>query len=596
MKKPLLSLFVLSAAMAAGPVAAADPACPACFQQRYVYFSANFDYIEYVDALKALIPRAKAAGYNGIALNSGGSGSFIALTQPSKPSVESRYREIAALAAQYDMEIIPVGANPSVAATMDPTLVEAFPVQGQTFTAANASAAVAPVEILTNAGFEIATSPTQVQDWLLLDASAIAWDGTVGHSGTASIRFSPASSNNMARLYRPLDNLKPYTAYRLSFWIKTNNYNGNLRVQIYDGAGKQPLFFNVSSGLGWGVDAVTGNKNAQPNNLATTQEWQPYNLDFNTLGNTSIRLYLGTWANSSLNGNAWADDFSLKEVGLARTVRRSSLPITVTSENGATTYTEGADYQVATERLLIPNGASRIHAGDKLKVSWWQSSSGVESNYGAPASICSTAYYDKQKSVAQKVDDVFHAGKFFIYFDEWRAANWDPACGSLTAAQYFGQAMTSTVSALRTVQPAYQFFTWNDMFDPYHNAKSAYWMVKGSLVGSGSFLPLDTTVMNWNMQGDTPALAIANATNSLTYFSTLGVKQVMAMYYDDTSLANINNWLTSLNQAESAGATGINGVMYTTWAGNAGYANLEAVAQRIKNLAPSRWPTTDVIH
>lgn len=570
--------------MPAVEMAAAIEPCTNCFEKRYVYFSANFDYVEYYDKLKELIPRAKAAGYNGIAIASGGSGSFIGITQSSKPIVEARYRDVVALAAQVGIELIPVGGGPETSARMKPELVEAFPVYNQRLVVNQGSAKAPFIEILSNPSFEI----TQEQslnlplDWQLLDNS-VTLDGNSGHLGRNAIRFSNSSAAiPMSRLYRQINGLKPFSAYRLSFWAKTYNYNAPIRFQLYNTERSKILFLNTSNGLGWGT-GVNGIKNSTPNIMASTQDWRSYNIDFNTLENSSIHFYLGTWANGSLDGHAWFDDFSLQEVGLAQTVRRSSLPIIVKSEDKMKIYTEGTDYTVNVEKLSIPPG-SKIQEGDSLMVSWYQSASGMESNWGVPASSCSAAYFDAQKQVAQKIESIFNASKFFIYYDEWRVMNWDPACGDIAAGNYLSNTLKKMVATMRTIKPGYEFITWSDMFDRYHNAVPNYWMVNGSLVNSWDALPPGITVMNWNMQS--PAIA----SNSLKFFSDLGVQQIIAMYYDDTQLSNIEKWLQSLDLAEREGSRNIKGFMYTTWRGNNGYNDLEKVAARIREKAPGRWP------
>lgn len=590
----LRTLVFLIATLSFGLPASAnsEQSCATCFEKRLVYFTANFDYEEYFETLKRLIPRAKAAGFNGIALASGGSGSLTEVAKQNKPLAEARYREIAALAKNNGLEIIPVGAGPDVATSVNPNLIEAFPVNNQPFTVTtDGKARSNSKELLSNSSFEIEApwSPPQPADWYTLDGGA-AWDATVGHSGRHSIRIGKSTAApdqpQSARLYRELTGLRPFTAYQLSFWAKTDQYDGPIRIQIYDSQGNQPVFLNANSGLGWGIDA-NGNRNPAPNELLANQEWKQYNINFNSLGNTKVLFYMGTWSNGTLPGHVWLDDFSLKEQGLVQTVRRDSLPIQVQSTDGKTTYTEGPDYVIGAGFLSIP-AKSKIQLGQRIRVSWYQSTNGVESNWGAPASSCSEEYINAQKLVATKTIDIFSPNSFFAYIDEWRTANWDPKCGGISAGEYIGATFAKTTKALKQISPNLSFMTWNDMFDPHHNALPKYWMVNGDLAEGWRHLPLDTYVVNWNMHPD--ASGPAKAVESLKFFASKGFKQMVALYYDDQSLSNVDRWLNSINLAEASGATNINGLMYTTWIGNGGYVDLERVADKIRQWAGDRWP------
>ncbi len=102
---------------------------------------------------------------------------------------------------------------------------------------------------------------------------------------------------------------------------------------------------------------------------------------------------------------------------------------------------------------------------------------------------------------------------------------------------------------------------------------------------SGSWLGLypNITVMNWN------PLNSATKINSLKFFADLGLKQMIALYYDDPSLASTVQWMESLKTAEQQGVAGVDGFMYSTWYGG-NYDDLERVANLIKTNYPGRWP------
>lgn len=569
------------------PVATTSKTCLNCFEKRYIYYSANmgkglYEADPYYKKLSELIVRAKASGYNGIVLSSGGSGSFTGMVSGSvakyNPYFYKNYEAIIAKAKEHDIEIIPVGGNLSAPVDVDPTLTEALPVKNQKFFVQKGVAKVIQNEILTNPGFESGFS-----GWGLLDVSVVL-DTSTSHTGSSSVKVSQNNPKNMSRVYRSVNGLKPFTSYRVSLWIKTQNYDAPLRFQIYGGKKMNVLFKDRHDGLGWGT--TDGVWNASPNTLSKTQEWKQYSIDINTLEDSDISLYVGSWSNGSSNGTAWIDDFSMKEVGLSHPVRRDTLPIKVTSLDESISYKEGKDYSLSvdgSEKLVIPSGSS-LKDENTVLVSWYQSPRYMESNWNNPASACGQSFFDIQRQIFEKIKTLFASKGFFFYVDEERVMNWDPSCGSISAGTYLKNLFQKMTATLLSVNPPYEMYVWNDMFDPYSNATSSYYLVNGDLTGSWEGLPSSITVMNWNEQSSDIQV------KSLTFFSNMHVKQMLALYYDDPSLGKVSLWMDSLDRAEKGGVTGVNGFMYTTWAGDSNYGDLEKVADLIKTKYPHRWP------
>jgi hypothetical protein len=102
------------------------------------------------------------------------------------------------------------------------------------------------------------------------------------------------------------------------------------------------------------------------------------------------------------------------------------------------------------------------------------------------------------------------------------------------------------------------------MFDPHHNAKNQFYLVRGDLAGSWEGLPKDMLIINWN-SGD--------AAKSLPFFAQRGHGQVLAGYYDAPP-DRIKTWLAAGDTAKSTPS--IRGVMYTTWQNN--FSDLEKFA------------------
>jgi hypothetical protein len=120
----------------------------------------------------------------------------------------------------------------------------------------------------------------------------------------------------------------------------------------------------------------------------------------------------------------------------------------------------------------------------------------------------------------------------------------------------------------RNARPIY---VWSDMFDPHHNAGKTgrYYLVRGDGPWYGSWrgLDKDIVVVNWNS-------APEKRSDSMKHFAGLGIRQILAGYYDGP-VAAIDGWLRDSDQVK-----GIEGVMYTTWRSN--YDDLENFAAELQ--------------
>jgi alpha-N-arabinofuranosidase len=114
---------------------------------------------------------------------------------------------------------------------------------------------------------------------------------TVAHTGQRSVRIAAAQGADVA--WSAIVAVKPYSKYRLSAWIRTDN------VQAGTGNGALLNLHNMQPPLK--TNAVTG-----------TNDWTPVELTFDTNGYDAVQVncLLGGWGRST--GTAWFDDVKLE--------------------------------------------------------------------------------------------------------------------------------------------------------------------------------------------------------------------------------------------------------------------------------------------
>ncbi|HLH54247.1 MAG TPA: carbohydrate binding domain-containing protein, partial [Verrucomicrobiae bacterium] len=190
-------------------------------------------------------------------------------------------------------------------------------------------------------------------------------DTEVKHGGNVSVRFEnfSADPNGHGRVMQSLQ-VQPHRCYRVSAWVKTEGLTpaNSFRVQVLAGdRALAPRDFHI-----------------QP-----TGDWQKLSLVFNSLNFEKVNLYAGVWGAKA--GKFWLDDWTVEEIGPVNVLRRPGTPVKVQSADGSTTYEEGKDYLPLVDPQLNPftddkqalplkiASGSRIHDGDRLRMSWYHS-------------------------------------------------------------------------------------------------------------------------------------------------------------------------------------------------------------------------------
>lgn len=552
-----IPLAILTACFAAGVSRAEGP-----LKHRWVYVSTNLQVDASVPKVEAILRRAHAAGYTGVVL----ADYKLSLLDNVQPQYFVNARALMKTAASLGMDIYPcvcpIGYSNGLL-SHDPDLAEGIPVKDAKFIVTGRSADVASPNLLPNGDFEAAQAD-KMDGWTFQDGAGTTSfaDPTEHHSGSKSLRMTDIAKVDPqaghGRIMRTLA-VQPFHQYHISVWVKTRDLDspGEVRCLALTPAGDNLTYPK------W--------------NVARTQDWTQYHAVFNSLANTQVNVYFGIWAGG--NGTIWWDDAHVEEVGFLNVLRREGCPLTVKGEDGSV-YEEGRDYEAVKDPKMgtVPwpgeyevyhtppslrlTAGSRIKDGQRLNVSFYH----AITTYDVQVTCCLSdpKVYALLTDQIKRVNDLFHPRGFFMSHDELRVANWCETCQKrkLTPGELLAENAKRCVGMIRKANPNAEIYVWSDMFDPYHNAVEKYYLVNGSLQGSWSGLDRDVEYVNWNFD--------ARAKNA-PWIAKRGNKQILAGYYDGRP-ETIRTWLNDVKDV-----SGVDGVMYTTWADR--YDDLEAFAK-----------------
>ncbi len=514
------------------------------YPNRWVYVSRSLRRDSDVAEIKGIVKTATQSGLNGMVLAAG-----LDRLDGQSPEYLKRLEQVRQVCKQSDFEIIPtifsVGYGGSVLAE-DKNLAAGLPVEDALFIVQdNKGRFVADSGAkIVNGGFENYQNG-RVSGFEFHDrpGEVSFVDADVFKAGKASLRFENFGKfeHGHARVMQEVK-VKPHRCYRLSCQVKTESLapEGAFRVTILGPDGRNLAPYDPA--------------------VATTTDWRPVVVGFNSLNYDKVRVYLGAWGGES--GRFWIDELGIEEVGLLNVLRRPGTPVTVRNERTGTIYRENTDFALISDPKLdfrfdheppeieIPRG-SKIKDGQRLRVSYYH---GIAINRGQ-VTVCMSepAVYDIWRKQAALLQHYLSPRRYLLSMDEIRAGGACKACKSrnLTMAQILGECVTEQVRILREVNPAAEILIWSDMFDPNHNARADYYLVDGDFTGSWDYIPKDMVIVCWYYQ---------KRAESLAFFSSLGFRTLAGAYYDGDTLENPTGWLDALEST-----SGASGIMYTTW-------------------------------
>ena len=500
------------------------------------------------DRVVALVERAGRDGYNGLVISDYKLNFLERMPKHYFEHVERVKKAAERAKVELIPGVFPIGYSNGLLSN-DVNLAEGMPVEAAPFVVHGREARLTPDPSARIANGDLeATNGDTFTGFGYQDAPGKATfaDREVKHGGKVACRMEDFAATPVSRLIQKVK-VRPHACYRLSCWAKTRDLapTGAFRLMAMGASGRQMSFHEGG--------------------LEPTRDWTRIEVVFNSQDQTEVNLYAGLWGAKA--GTLWLDDLALEEMALVNVLRREGCPLTVTSEDGKTTYTEGKDFEPVRDPKLgmVPyegeynfdhpgaplrlTSNSRIKDGDRLRVGWYHPVL-VLGSYAA-CCLSEPKVYDLLRDQARRVEALYHPKTFFMQHDEMRVANWCQACQSrkLTPGQLLADNARRCTRIIEEAHPGAKAVVWSDMFDPTHNAVKNYYLVNGTLEGSWEGLAPSVIIANWNG---------GKAKASLDFFAKRGNKQIMAGYYDSDD--NFATW-----DAASKGVPGVIGFMYTTW-------------------------------
>jgi hypothetical protein len=518
-----------------------------------------------VQSSEALIDRAVAAGYTGVAFWDS-SFSFMADSFWPAENVK-RLRAVIDYAASKGLKIMasvaPFGfANDALQA--NPNWAEAQRVISARFQVDGSGKRLQLLNSfpgLKNSSFESGET-----DWFSTHDAGISIDKTIAHSGRASGVVRNTRGN--ARFRQEIA-LTPWRQYHLRLFFKSENFRGLSQLGILDRAESAKERLNA------------------PIPANGTHNWTQLDFIFNSGDSTRAWLYLGVWGGNS--GTLWLDDIQIEETALVYVVRRDGTPLKVYDARGPSlVFREGADYdpirdpRITSTRtpftdlyhdpapVTLPE-ATRLRAGQQVAIDFY-------AVFPIPGlmqvAMCLTerGLLDWQRRNAAAIGELLPPGAgILMQYDEIRQMNSCASCRAknMPAGELLAWSVGESVRTYGSLLPGAPLYVWSDMFDPFHNARNHYYYVEGDLTGSWKGVPANITILNWNLD---------HLRESLQWFAgedrsqPIAHKQIIAGYYDKGDGAAA----ARSELSEAAGTRGLVGLMYTTW--NDDYSQLEPFA------------------
>ena len=496
---------------------------------------------------KALVTRAKAAGYTGLAVISGKD--FTAWTNSDAENDGSMEYRSASTGLEDVRHMRPdrLGRFKALKAHCDASGMDFIPLVWSTgycsmqYADANFAAVwKASAMPYVVAGGKAAFAP----DPVVADLSKLDFDVDLS---------KPGPRERDVRLP-----VKPERKYRVTAKMRTSWLRKSPNPGPY-GPG-----FKVLSPL----VRASAESSYCPHLPATTEDYREVGFTFHTLPGEQY-VTLREYCCVDTEGCVSFRDVRVEELGVEYPIRRAGTSFVVRDAATGRVFREGVDYarvpstttlryvrrEPAFELEILPGGA--IADGARLLVDDFEAKCVNGDQFGA----CFTnpellSFYRRS------ADDLFRelgVTKWFLSADEIRVGCYCTNCMARAESEgiLFGRHFKAQYDAVKAVCPNGELFMWPDMADVNHNAtaKPAY-LLRTAPLGALDFIPKDVTMVCW--WGGPKARIIA------PYFTARGYRTMAAGFYDaktpEKTREKALDWTMVLNATPGA-----RGIIYTTW-------------------------------
>lgn len=527
-----------SAALALALILGGTP--PPRIEKLWVYLQTNLQVDRNADDAEALLRRAARAGYTGVLL---ADFKFNRLHDVPKNYFRNLAR-VRAAAAELRLELIPavcpIGYSSGIL-LHDPDLAEGIPASVEF-----EDGRIVDDVTLKNGDFEDHDGDT-MRGWAFQDKPGkVSFADGEAHSGKTSLKMAGIGAadpeHGHGRICQKVKVRKGHL-YHVSAWVRTKDFESASETRITVLGGDRPL---THSNLG----------------VKRTQDWTRHHAVFNSLDFEEAGVYFGVWGGKG--GTIWWDDARVEPAGLVNLLRREGAPFLVDGKPGDLrdprmgTVPWAGGYEIWHDPPVVTDKGRHSAAYYSPPII-----------HDDQVTVCPSeprTHEIIRDQVSRVVKELSPPG-LMLSHDEIRCLNQDKSCRDrgLDAGAVLADCVRKCAAICRAAAPKARLYIWSDMFDPHHNARKDYYLVRGDLAGSWEGLDREIVVVNWN-HGKRDA--------SLRFFAGRGHQQVIAGYYDGDA-GGIREWLASAVKIE-----GVIGVMYTTWRQK--YDDLEAFAKIVK--------------
>jgi hypothetical protein len=522
------------------------------YPNRWFYCASRVQDKEDAERVLGIIRTAGEHGFTGMAWTDFSFGRLDEM----QPEYFDHIRQIKDECRRLDIEMIPqlfpIGYSGRIH-SKKPNLIEGLRAEGAEFVVRDGVARIRPdAESGLDDAFDGLDETIDEDEnslrWVDAPGVSIVADTETVKEGNFSIRMQdfrkgdPEHGN--CRIWWRIK-VVPYRCYRMSGWIRVKDVNPleNIRIQVLDEIGRRRS-----------LDYVPFRKAAQ------SGDWERFDILFNSQEMTEAMVYMGIWQGNT--GTIWWESFSIEEEGLVLPIRRPSEPLLVTSDDGATTYVEGMDYE---EIPAITDTEFEYHApypirltkvsniseGQTLRVSWSHPIRIFDDQCCCCLSTPET--YDFMEEQARTTLELLDHPKWvFMNHDEVRSLGTDLACRrrNMTCGEILADSVRRCTEILRRLNPDGRICVWSDMFTPTHNGVDNYFLCGSTMEGAWEGLDKDVAIVIWHAPEGT-----------IEWFEKRGHEHIssvgMAASLDVDRLADRFKLLETAKKSI--------GIMYTTW-------------------------------